>query len=119
MLSRTAENLYWSARYIERADSIARILEVGYRISLIPNTQKGYSNEWEAILQSSGIKEEYLLRRGLILQDVLFKGVPGDSFVLAVGLYLMKIVEASLLIKALSFQGQTLIQPILSLFQEM
>ena len=49
MLSRTAENLYWSARYIERADSIARILEVGYRISLIPNTQKGYSNEWEAI----------------------------------------------------------------------
>ena len=37
MLSRTAENLFWSARYIERADSLARLLEVGYRISLIPN----------------------------------------------------------------------------------
>ena len=36
MLSRTAENLFWSARYIERADSLARLLEVGYRISLIP-----------------------------------------------------------------------------------
>ena len=59
MLSRTAENLYWAARYIERADSIARLLEVGYRISLIPNTQSGYNNEWESILETSGIKEEY------------------------------------------------------------
>ena len=36
MLSRTAENLYWTSRYLERADSIARLLEVAYRISLIP-----------------------------------------------------------------------------------
>ena len=60
MLSRTAENLFWSARYIERADSLARLLEVGYRISLIPNTEKGYTNEWESILETSGIKDEYL-----------------------------------------------------------
>jgi len=60
MLSRTAENLFWAARYIERADSIARLLEVGYRISLIPNTQSGYNNEWESILQTSDIKDEYL-----------------------------------------------------------
>ncbi len=61
MLSKTAENLYWSARYIERADSIARLLEVGYRISLIPNTQSGYNNEWESILETSGIKDDYML----------------------------------------------------------
>ena len=60
MLSRTAENLYWTARYLERADSIARLLEVAYRISLIPNTQEGYNNEWESILATSGIKNEYL-----------------------------------------------------------
>ena len=54
MLSRTAENLFWSARYIERADSLARLLEVGYRISLIPNTEAGYNNEWESILETSG-----------------------------------------------------------------
>ena len=30
---RTVENLFWAARYIERADSLARLLEVGYRIS--------------------------------------------------------------------------------------
>ena len=60
MLSRTAENLYWTARYLERADSIARLLEVAYRISLIPNTQEGYNNEWESILATSGTKEDYL-----------------------------------------------------------
>ena len=53
MLSRTAENLYWTARYVERADSIARLLEVAYRIHLIPNTEEGYMNEWESILQAS------------------------------------------------------------------
>ena len=60
MLSRTAENLYWTARYLERADSIVRLLEVAYRISLIPNTKEGYDNEWESILATSGIKNEYL-----------------------------------------------------------
>ena len=60
MLSRTAENLYWTARYLERADSIARLLEVAYRISLIPNTQEGYNNEWDSILATSGTKEGYL-----------------------------------------------------------
>ena len=60
MLSRTAENLYWTARYLERADSIARLLEVAYRISLIPNTQEGYNNEWESILATSGTKDDYL-----------------------------------------------------------
>ena len=60
MLSRTAENLYWTARYIERADSIARLLEVAYRIHLIPNTSEGYQNEWESILAAAGIKQDYL-----------------------------------------------------------
>ncbi len=60
MLSRTAENLYWTARYLERADSIVRLLEVAYRISLVPNTKEGYDNEWESILSTSGIKNEYL-----------------------------------------------------------
>ena len=69
MLSRTAENLFWSARYIERADSLARLLEVGYRISLIPNTERGYANEWESILETSGIKNEYLKKYKTISKE--------------------------------------------------
>ena len=65
------------------------------------------------------INEEFLRRRALMLQDVLFNGVQDASFVPAVGLYPMKTVEVSLLMKTPSFLGQTLIQPILILFPEM
>ena len=68
MLSRTAENLYWTARYLERADSIVRLLEVAYRISLIPNTKEGYDNEWESILLSTAVKDEYLFKNSKINQ---------------------------------------------------
>ena len=33
MLSRTADNLYWLARYVERAEYLARILETTYRLT--------------------------------------------------------------------------------------
>lgn len=54
LLSRTAENLYWISRYIERAETNARLLEVGARNALIPSTGGGYRNEWESILQAMG-----------------------------------------------------------------
>jgi len=53
MLSRTAANLYWIARYMERAETAARLLEVGARISLLP-TAHGYRNEWDSLLRSAG-----------------------------------------------------------------
>ena len=48
MLSRTAEYLYWISRYMERAETNARLLDVGYRMSLFPNPN-GYNNEWESV----------------------------------------------------------------------
>lgn len=53
MLSRTADNLYWIARYMERAETMARLLEVGSRIALMPGTE-GYHSEWESLLQAAG-----------------------------------------------------------------
>ena len=53
MLSRTAANLYWIARYMERAETAARLLEVGERISLLPTAQ-GYRNEWDSLLLAAG-----------------------------------------------------------------
>lgn len=54
MLSRTAENLYWLARYIERAETMARLLEVGYRMALMPSAGAGYRNEWASLLAAAG-----------------------------------------------------------------
>ncbi len=53
MLSRTADNLFWIARYMERAETSARLLEVGSRISLIPSVE-GYRSEWDSLLRAAG-----------------------------------------------------------------
>jgi uncharacterized alpha-E superfamily protein len=54
MLSRTAENLYWLARYMERAETMARLLEVGYRMALMPSAGDGYRNEWASLVAAAG-----------------------------------------------------------------
>ena len=36
MLSRTADHVYWLGRYVERAETLARTLDVQYRLSLLP-----------------------------------------------------------------------------------
>lgn len=54
MLSRTALNLFWLGRYVERAETVARLLEVGQRNTLMPSTAGGFRNEWDAVLRASG-----------------------------------------------------------------
>ncbi len=54
MLSRTADNLYWIARYIERAETTARFLEVGARIALLPSSGTGYRSEWDCSCRPAG-----------------------------------------------------------------
>ena len=63
MLSRTADNLYWLARYMERAETAARLLEVGARISLLP-TEQGYRNEWQSLLRSTGTADAFGAKYG-------------------------------------------------------
>lgn len=63
MLSRTADNLYWIARYMERAETAARLLEVGSRISLIPSVH-GYRSEWDSLLQASGTLDGFAKKYG-------------------------------------------------------
>lgn len=54
MLSRTADNLFWLARYVERAEFVARTIEVAQRMALLPSSYGGSSSEWESALASTG-----------------------------------------------------------------
>ena len=54
MLSRTADNLYWLARYVERAEYLARILEVTQRLITLPLAYVGSTNEWQSALSTAG-----------------------------------------------------------------
>ncbi len=50
MLSRTAEQLYWTGRYVERAENMARILDVSQRLSVQGRARAQDANEWVAVL---------------------------------------------------------------------
>src|SRR5215467_9608411 len=54
MLSRTADNLYWLARYVERAEYLARILDTTLRLNTLPLSYGGFTNEWESAVASAG-----------------------------------------------------------------
>ena len=36
MLSRTASSLFWMGRYMERAENLARLLDVSQQLALMP-----------------------------------------------------------------------------------
>jgi len=59
MLSRTADNLYWLARYMERADFLARIVEASLRVSALPDNDASDGAEWQGALRSSGVEEAF------------------------------------------------------------
>jgi uncharacterized alpha-E superfamily protein len=59
MLGRTASSLFWMSRYVERAENMARLLEVGYRISLMPGTLEGHRDDWRSTLLSAACAEGY------------------------------------------------------------
>ena len=52
MLSRTADNLFWMARYLERAECTARLLTMGQRMAVLPGS--AYRDEWRSVLRVTG-----------------------------------------------------------------
>ena len=60
MLSRTADNLYWLSRYVERAEYLARILEATLRLTALPLAYVGASNEWESAVATAGCSSAFL-----------------------------------------------------------
>ena len=59
MLARTADSLYWTARYIERADFLARVLDAAMRLSALPSSYAGDAAEWESAIQTAGVAEAF------------------------------------------------------------
>ena len=59
MLSRTAENLYWLARYVERAEYLARTIEATLRVTALPNAYVGKTNEWDSALLTAGVSASF------------------------------------------------------------
>jgi uncharacterized alpha-E superfamily protein len=57
LLGRTANGLFWMHRYIERAENMARLVDVGLRMAL--TKASGAPEEWSSVLMSAGADEGF------------------------------------------------------------
>ena len=72
MLSRTADHLFWMSRYTERAENTARMLDVNYQTSLLPQSAAVAQLGWEGLLRISELMPSYEYTHGEVTQkDVL------------------------------------------------
>lgn len=77
MLCRVASELFWMARHIERAENTARLLDVTYRMSLMPYqvTEPGlaWAAPWAMPLMTTGLATEYYERYPTLSGEAVLK----------------------------------------------
>jgi len=73
MLSRTADHLFWMSRYTERAENTARLLDVNYQTSLLPQSTDDVQTGWRGLLSISELQPAYAARYGesITAKDVM------------------------------------------------
>jgi len=59
MLSRTADHLFWMARYTERAENTARMLDVHVQAAMLPQSAQDAERSWRALLGISELQQAY------------------------------------------------------------
>jgi uncharacterized alpha-E superfamily protein len=62
MLSRSADSLYWLARYLERAENVARIVSVGHRMASTTRSLGSGGNEWLSTLLATGCEPGFFAK---------------------------------------------------------
>ncbi len=58
MLGKTAGSLFWMARYLERSENNARLIDAGFRIAL--TRSQTAPAEWRSILETAGVDQAFL-----------------------------------------------------------
>ena len=92
MLSRVANSLYWMSRYIERAESIARLVDVNLQLLLDFRSldDDALAAHWLPIVQSSGDEELFLrlhprTNGQTVTQFLVFQTENSNSIVSSIG----------------------------------
>jgi len=79
MLSRTADHLYWMSRYTERAENTARMLDVNYQTSLLPQSDAAAAMGWQGLLSISELLPVYSARHGDITPRAVMEFMVKDA----------------------------------------
>ena len=87
MLSRTADHLFWMSRYTERAENTARMLDVNYQTSLLPQSEAKALLGWQGLLSISELLPSYKAAHGEItdrhVMDFMVKDESNPSSILS------------------------------------
>src|SRR3989344_979005 len=87
MLSRTADHLFWMARYTERAENTARMLDVNYQSALLPQSTEVAKQGWQGLLSISELLPAYTAQHGEVtpakVLDFMVKDPSNPSSILA------------------------------------
>ncbi len=87
MLSRTADHLFWMSRYTERAENTARMLNVSYETSLLPQSAASAQAGWEGLLSISELLPAYLAKHGKVspahVMDFMVKDTQNPSSIIS------------------------------------
>jgi uncharacterized alpha-E superfamily protein len=68
MLSRVADSIYWMSRYIERAENIARVVDVNHQLML--DAPAGHDQQWAPLVATTGDHEAFERRYGSVNKAV-------------------------------------------------
>ena len=79
MLSRTADHLFWMARYMERAENTARMLDVNYQASLLPQSTEAAENGWRGLLGISELTADYVEHHGAVTPHAVIDYMVSDA----------------------------------------
>ena len=87
MLSRTADHLFWMSRYTERAENTARMLDVNYQTSLLPQSDAVALVGWQGLLSISELLPSYKEKHGDIkvaeVMDFMVKDESNPSSIMS------------------------------------
>jgi uncharacterized alpha-E superfamily protein len=77
MLSRVADSVYWTSRYIERAENVARFVDVN--IQLLLDAPEGQDQQWEPLVAITGDHEEFARRYGAAAESSVIEFLTFDQ----------------------------------------
>ena len=79
MLSRTADHLFWMARYMERAENTARMLDVNYQMSLLPQSEEAAERGWRGMLSINEISGDFAKRHREVTPRTVIEYMVNDA----------------------------------------
>jgi uncharacterized alpha-E superfamily protein len=79
MLSRTADHLFWMARYMERAENTARMLDVNYQTALLPQSADAAEKGWKGLLSISELTGDFAKRYGAVSARTVMDYMVSDA----------------------------------------